>query len=84
MFGVPIEGTTNVYCDNHGVVVNCSKPESTLKKKHNAIAYHHVREAAAAGIIRVAKEDGKTNVADVLTKPLNGPRLKELCAKVLH
>jgi hypothetical protein len=42
MFGIPIDGPTNVYCDNQGVVTNASKPESTLKKKHNSIAYHQV------------------------------------------
>jgi hypothetical protein len=48
MFGVPIEGPTNVFCDNRGIVKNVSIPESTLMKKHNAINYHAVREAAAA------------------------------------
>ena len=45
-------------------------PESTLKKKHNVNAYHRTKEAVAAGTIRVTKEDGKTNLADVFTKPL--------------
>jgi hypothetical protein len=84
MFGIPIDGPANLYCDNGGVVANSTKPESTLKKKHNAIAYHRVREAAAAGTIRIAKEDGKTNLADMLTKPLAGPRLKDLCQHVLY
>jgi hypothetical protein len=83
MFGVPIDGPANVYCPNNGVVVNSARPESTLKKKHNAIAYHRVREAAAAGTICIAKEDMKTNIADLLTKSLPGPRLKELCLCVL-
>jgi len=74
MFGVPIDGPVNMYCDNSGVVANASRPESTLKKKHNAIAYHRVCEAVAAGTVRIAKEDGKTNIADLLTKPLCGPR----------
>jgi hypothetical protein len=69
MFGVPIEGPTNVFCDNEAVTKNATFPESTLKKKHNAIAYHWTREAVAAGTIRVTKDDGKTNLADVLTKP---------------
>ena len=55
--------------------MNTTKPESTLKKKHNVIAYHRVREAQAAGVIRIAKEDSETNLADVLTKSLPGPRL---------
>ena len=46
-------------------------PESTLSKKHNAIAYHLCREAVAAGIIRVAKEDTATNLADLLTKAMS-------------
>jgi hypothetical protein len=46
--------SSNVFCDNDSVVVNCTKPDSTIKKKHNAIAYHKVREAVVVGIIRVA------------------------------
>ena len=66
--GVPLLGPTNVYCDNQGVVENTSIPESTLSKKHNSINYHVVREAAAAGILRVAKKDTNTNLVDALTK----------------
>jgi hypothetical protein len=51
MFGVPINGPANVFCDNQGVVHNSTTPESTLAKKHNAICYHRVREAAAAEIV---------------------------------
>jgi hypothetical protein len=83
MFGVPIEGPTNVYCDNDAVVNNASKPESTLKKKHNAIAYHRVREAVAAGTIRIAWEPTISNIADMLTKCLAGPALSDMCARVL-
>jgi hypothetical protein len=49
------------------VVQNTSIPESTLSKKHNAIDYHIIREAVAAGIIRVGEEDTLTNIADAFT-----------------
>ena len=78
MFGIPIDGPADVFCDNQGVVKNTSLPESVLSKKHNAINYHAVREAVAAGIMRVAKEDGETNLADLLTKSLNLPKRKRL------
>ena len=42
------------------------------------------RPLHAAGTIRIAKEDSKTNIADMLTKPLSGPRLKDLCSRVLY
>jgi hypothetical protein len=83
MFGIPIDGPTNVFCDNQSVVTNATMPESVLKRKHNSIAYHRVREAAAANTIRVAKEPHESNIADMLTKPVSGPRLKTLCEKVL-
>lgn len=83
MFGIPIKGPTYVFCDNKCVVTNKTNSESTLKRKHNSIAYHRVREAAAAGTIRISKEDHKSNIAGMLTKPVSGPRLKELCEGVL-
>ena len=84
MFGVPIEGPTNVFCDNEAVTKNSIFPESTLKKKHNSIAYHRTREAVAAGTIRVTKEDGKTNLADVLTKPLPQATKDFLCDRFMY
>ena len=79
MFGVPLDGLADVFCENRGVVLKTSKPESTLKKKCNAINYHAVREAAMAGILRVGKEDGETNLADLLTKVLTGQQKWDLC-----
>ncbi len=83
MFGIPIDGPANVFCDNEAVVKNATVPESTLKKKHNTIAYHRVREAIAAGTIRITKEHMSTNLADILTKLLPNPTLKALCEKIL-
>ena len=71
MFGVPIAGPTDVLCDNQSVVTNASVLESTLSKKHNAICYHKVREAVAAGTILVGKEPSETNLADLFSKPLD-------------
>jgi hypothetical protein len=46
MLGVLIDGPSNVFCDNKLVVTNSRVPTSTLKKKHNSIAYHRVRKGA--------------------------------------
>ena len=70
MIGVPIDGSVLMLGDNKSVVLNTTIPSSALKKKHNAIAYHWVREAIAARIIRFCHIDSVNNVADVLTKPL--------------
>ncbi len=67
---MPLDGPAQVYCDNHGVVNNTSVPESVLLKIHNAINYHAVREAVAAGVLQVHKEDTQTNFADLFSKVL--------------
>ena len=74
MLGIPINSETILLGDHASVITNCSLPSSTLKKKHNAIAYHRVREAVAAGIINLGYIPSKDNIADILTKPL-GPIL---------
>lgn len=84
MFGVPLEGPAQVFCDNQGVVKNTSIPESVLSKKHNAINYHAVREAAAAGILEVHKEDTQTNLADLFTKALPADRRRDLLGSILY
>ena len=73
MFGVPLDGPTNVLCDNESVVKNSSRIDSTLHKKHVSIAYHAVRWAVAANIIRVGWISSKENIADAMTKTLTAP-----------
>lgn len=60
-----------------------SRPESTLKGKHAAINFHRVREAIDVGTLKVAKENTQTNQADILTKLMSGPEMKELLEKIL-
>jgi hypothetical protein len=66
---VPLEGPVNAFCDNSSVVLNSTQPSSTLKKKHNAIAYHKVRKAIASNIMRLAWVQTSKILADILTKP---------------
>ena len=76
MMGVLLDGPSQVLCDNKSVVLNMTLPSSTLKKKHNAIAYHRVRESVAAHVIKVNHIDGKANIADILTKATDGITFK--------
>ena len=38
IFGAPIEGAANIYCENEAVYKNFSIPESTFRNKHHSIA----------------------------------------------
>ena len=72
MMGIPLSGPTYVYGDNQSVIHNTSKPESTLKKKSNSIAYHACRESVAMGESLTTHISTHLNPADLATKVLPG------------
>ena len=84
MFGVPIEGPTNIFCKNEAVYKNCSIPKSTLRKKHHSISYHCNRESVAAMKCRIAKEDTKKNLSDLFTKLLPCVTREELIDRFMY
>jgi hypothetical protein len=84
MFGIPIEKSTVVFFDNQAVDLNSTHAESTLKCKHVSIAYHRCREAQAAGHIQIGFIKSNENLADILTKILPGPRLRQLTEAIFH
>ena len=84
MFGVPLLGSANTFCDNQSVYSNTVEPESTLKKRHHSIAYHRCREAVAAGTIRIAKQGTEKNLADVFTKILPPDRRRFLLERFTY
>lgn len=69
MMGIQVYDHSVLLCDNQSVIINTQLPTSTLKKKHNSVAYHKCREAVAAGIIKTAHVKMQNNLADILTKP---------------
>ena len=83
MLGVKVEKESLLLGDNMSVVLSTTLPSSQLKKKHNTIAYHRVREANAAGIIRFTHLDSKKNIADIMTKSVDKATFYHLTKKCL-
>ena len=79
MFGIPIQGPANIFCDNESVFKNASYAESRLKKKHNSVCFHRVRECVASAILMPFKVGTDFNLADILTKSL--PAIKRLALR---
>jgi hypothetical protein len=69
--GIPLEGPTNILGDNESVVNSTTRVDARLNKKHNAICWHVIREAVAAGWVRVGWEPTDSNLADLSTKMLH-------------
>jgi hypothetical protein len=66
--GVPVEGPTMVFGDNESVINTVSVPHGKLTKRHNALSFHRVCEAVAAGITVLHYIPGSQNPADLLSK----------------
>jgi hypothetical protein len=81
--GVPIDGPALLLGDNQSVVLNTTVPSSVLKKKHNAVAFHHIREAIAARICQFVHIPSSENYADLLTKSLGKKDFNFLSRKML-
>ena len=83
MLGVPVEGPAMLLGDNLSVILSTTIPSSVLKKKHQAICYHRIRECVAAQVLRFVHIDTKLNLADILTKPLSNDDFLRLAKPVL-
>ena len=83
-FGIPIDGPSNVMCDNEAITKNVRTPQSTLSKKHNAVVFHKCREGVAALIYRCAHELTVTNSSDIFTKQKSSTERDRLIFKFMY
>ena len=68
--GVVVDKPTKLHGDNKAVCNSIAADEGLCKKRHTAIAFNKLREAAAAGIIRPYHVSSIENMSDFLTKAL--------------
>jgi hypothetical protein len=65
------------------VIISATIPTSSLKKRHNALSFHRVREAIAAKILMFLKIEGKLNHSDILSKHCGHQQLYPIVQKLL-
>ena len=66
--GVPVHSEVYLFGDNESVVTSSTIPHSALKKRHNILSCHRVREAIASGVHKFTHMLGEGNPADVVSK----------------
>ena len=81
MMGIQVDTPCYIFGDNMSVLYNTTLPESTLKKKSNAVAYHFLRKGVSMREWVTAYVNTLENPADILTKVLSGgqKRMKLVC-----
>ena len=66
--GVPVRSNSYMFHGNKSVVDSASIPTSTLSKESILASYHRVREVIDSGYLQFNWKDGKSNLADILSK----------------
>lgn len=77
-----LKATPALQVDNEAAIRLAQNPEFHRRTKHIRIRHFFVREMVTAGEIDVSKVDSEKQLADILTKPLNSVRFKNLCIKM--
>ena len=83
MMGIKVDEPNFIFGYNKSVLFNTTSTGSKLKKKSNAIAYHFVFEGVARDEWRTAYVGLDDNVADMLKKPLSGPKRVKFARMIL-
>ena len=84
MFGVLIDGATNILYDNGSVCVNTTRPKLTLPKKNHSIAYYLEQEAVTTGTVKFSREHTSTNLDDIFTKTMVALKREGLLDNFTH
>ena len=66
------------------IILNTLKPESTLKEKCNAIAYHAIHKSVAIGELMMGHIRSEDNPAVLLTEVVIGQKRRHLVSLVLY
>ena len=64
--------------DNKGAIELAKAPKLRPRTKHINIKYHHFREAVANNLVTIEHVDTEEQLADIGTKPLDGPTFEYL------
>lgn len=67
-------GPITIFCDNQGAIQLVHHPDQRPRTKHIDVRFHFVRQQQEKGEIDVQYVCTASQLADILTKPLPGPR----------
>ena len=81
--GAPVRDHVYIFGDNESVVTSSAIPTSVLKKRHNILSYHRVREAVASGVYIFTHMAGNMNPADIVSKHWGYQQVREMLQLLL-
>ena len=82
--GQIIDGPTDLYVDNKGVIDISQDYLANERTKHISRRHLKIRELVLDAVIRIQYVASKSNIADIFTKALDKKPFIELRAKLLN
>ena len=76
--GCEQDRATKLNCDNQGAIKLVHSHDSHKRTNHIDVKNYYIREKREDGTVEVVYVNVKDQLADILTKPLNGPIYKKL------
>lgn len=84
VFGEQEVGTTLIHEDNQAAIeLANNKNMMSMRVKHIDLKYHFLKELIADGAIRLGWIQSGNQLADILTKPLQGSQFKNICQMIM-
>ena len=74
--------TVTIHEDNEACINLTKNPQEYKRTRHIQVKYHFIRSLVKAGKIALKYCNTKVQLADIFTKGVNAPRLKEICSKL--
>jgi len=85
VFGEQEVGTTLIHEDNQAAIeLANNKNMMSMRVKHIDLKYHFLKELVANGSIRLGWIQSENQLADILTKPLQGSQFKNICQMIMN
>merc|ERR1712127_1070430 len=72
-----------VFEDNSGAIELATIHKYRPRTKHLNIRLHHFRDYVTKGLIEICKVDTKSQLADILTKPVMNPQFQNLRQQIM-
>ena len=70
--------TVTIHEDNESCIKLANTPQEFKRTRHIQVKYHFIRSLVKEGKIKLEFCPTKDQLADIFTKGVNGPRLKEI------
>ena len=76
------QACVTIYEDNNSCIKLAQNPQEFKRTRHIQVKYHFIRSLVKEGKVSVQYCNTKDQLADLFTKGVNGPRLKEITTKL--